>query len=241
MRPVIGITCDYDWEDSRFQLPSGYVEGICRAGGLPLLIPPASTCARPEAISDILSQIQGLLLTGGQDVHPRYFGEEPHAAIGRVNPKRDELELPICQGAVEADMPVLGICRGVQLMNIALGGDIYQDLKTQFKGGDLICHSQSAPKGAPFHHVRIQEGSRLGLIMGAHQTYTNSFHHQAVRTPASGIKAVAWAADGVIEAIESESHRFLLGVQWHPERMLEDPQMMRLFEAFVEAAATYKI
>lgn len=241
MRPIIGITCDYDWEASNFLLQSGYVEGICRAGGLPLLIPPISTCTAEEGISDILSQLQGLLLTGGQDVHPRYFGEEPHAAIGRVNPPRDDLELPLCQAAVEAKMPVLSICRGAQLMNIALGGDVYQDLNAQYKDEDLICHSQSAPKWAPFHHVSIKEGSRLHKIMGTHQIFTNSFHHQAVRTLASGLEAVAWAADGVIEAIESVSHPFLIGVQWHPERMLEDPHMITLFEAFVEVATTYKI
>ena len=241
MKPIIGITCDYDWEANNFLLKLGYVEGICRAGGLPLIIPPISPCTTEKGISEILSQIQGLMLTGGQDVHPRYFGEEPHAAIGRVNPRRDDLELPICQAAAEAYMPVLGICRGAQLINIALGGDVYQDLKTQYKDGELICHNQSAPTGAPFHHVSIKEESRLHQILGTHQIDTNSFHHQAVRTLAFGLEAVAWAADGVIEAIESESHPFLMGVQWHPERMLEDAPMMRLFEAFVEAAGTYKI
>lgn len=125
-------------------------------------------------------------------------------------------------------------------MNIALGGDAYQDLKTQYNDGDLICHSQSAPKWAPYHHVSIKEESRLHQILGTYQIDTNSFHHQAVRNLAYGLEPVAWAADGVIEAIESESHPFLIGVQWHPERMLEDPRMMRLFEAFVEAAASYK-
>lgn len=241
MRPIIGITCDYDWEARNFLLPSGYVEGVCQAGGFPLLIPPTSANATEKGISVIISQIQGLLLTGGQDVHPRYFGEEPHAAIGRVNPPRDDLELPICQAAVEVNMPVLGICRGAQLMNIALGGDVYQDLSTQYKDGELICHDQSAPKWAPFHHVSIKEESRLHQILGTHQIDTNSFHHQAVRTLASSMEAVAWAADGVIEATESKSHTFLIGVQWHPERMLEDPHMIRLFEAFVEAAGAYKI
>ncbi|MDD2503983.1 MAG: gamma-glutamyl-gamma-aminobutyrate hydrolase family protein [Clostridia bacterium] len=240
LKPIIGITCDYDWEAKIFKLHSGYVEGISRAGGLPLIIPPISACAVSESISNILSQIQALLLTGGQDVHPRYFGEEPHTAIGRVNPQRDELELPLCLAAVQAGMPVLGICRGIQLINVALGGDIYQDLKTQFEGRDLICHSQSAPTWTEFHKISIHEGSRLHHIFGVNQVYTNSFHHQAVRTLAPGLEFAASAADGVIEAVESKSHSFLVGVQWHPERMLEDSHMLGLFKAFVEAAGVQK-
>lgn len=246
MRPVIGITCDYDWRTSHFQLPSGYAEGVYHAGGLPLLIPPITSPAdlvaddNLEGIADILPKIQGLLLTGGPDVHPRYFGEEPHTAIGSVNPHRDGLEIPLCQAAVKVDLPVFGICRGVQLINIALGGDIYQDLAAQFEKENLICHNQSAPQWSCFHSVNIMKGSQLHRILGTQQLPVNSFHHQAVRSPAPGLKVAALAADGVIEAVESGSHSFLIGVQWHPERMLENTYMSRLFEAFVMAADAYK-
>src|SRR5690554_5148223 len=133
MKPIIGITCDYDWEKGSFQLKPGYVEGIYRCGGQPFLIPPWYGVAASNDTSHIIKQLDGLLLSGGQDVHPRFFNEAPHAAIGRVNPYRDEMELALCRQAVQAGIPVFGICRGMQLLNIALGGDIYQDLQAQLE------------------------------------------------------------------------------------------------------------
>jgi len=238
MKPIIGITCDYDWEKSLYQLKSGYVEGIIRCGGQPFLIPLLDMGWTSADIDLIIRHINGLLLSGGQDVHPRFFGEEPHAAIGRVNPYRDEMELALYRQAVKAGMPVFGICRGIQLMNIALGGDIYQDLKAQAGGQGLICHNQPAPKQHGFHSVYIEEGTRLRQILGAGMIYANTFHHQAVRRLAPGLRIAAKTSDGVIEAIEDSNHSFLLGVQWHPECMLEDTYMLKLFEAFVEASGS---
>lgn len=240
MRPIIGITCDFDWERGIYQLKPGYVEGVYRSGGVPLLIPPLPCSRAWDAISDpvdeLIGRIHGLLLSGGQDVHSSYFGEQPHAAIGQVNPLRDEMELSLCRHAVQAGLPVFGICRGAQLLNIALGGDIYQDLHSQAGEKGLICHDQPAPKWFGFHDVTIIEGSRLHQILGTSKLPTNSFHHQAIRRPAPKLKSVAATADGVIEAVESDSHPFLIGVQWHPECMLDDLYMLKLFEAFVQAA-----
>jgi putative glutamine amidotransferase len=236
MRPIIGITCDYDWEKGIFQLKPGYVEGIHRCGGLPFIIPPLYGDTVYKGINQIIKQLDGLLLSGGQDVHPHYFGEAPHASIGRVNPYRDEMELALCRYAVKSGIPVFGICRGLQLLNIALGGDVYQDLKAQLEDKHLICHDQPAPKWFGFHDVHIKEGSRLHKILGTSTLPTNSFHHQAVREPAPQLEVVGTTADGVIEALELNHHPFIIGVQWHPECMLDDPFMLKLFQAFVDSA-----
>jgi putative glutamine amidotransferase len=240
MKPTIGITCDFDWESGIFQLKPGYVEGVYRSGGVPVLIPPLSCSedsdSRLDATGEFINRIHGLLLSGGQDVHPSYFGEQPHTAIGRVNPLRDQMELSLCLQAVKAGLPVFGICRGAQLLNIALGGDIYQDIASQSGEKGLICHNQPAPKWFGFHDVRVREGSRLHQILGTDKLSVNSFHHQAVRRLAPVLKPAAAAADGVIEAVESDNRPFLIGVQWHPECMLDDPYMLKLFEAFVQAA-----
>ena len=234
MRPVIGITCDYDWETGDSRLRPGYFEGIYRSGGLPFLIPALDSAAA----GPITARLDGLLLTGGQDPDPCWFGEEPHPAIGNVNPCRDKLELALAQEANAGGIPVLGICRGIQMMNIAMGGDIYQDIYTQAEDGEsLLCHQQPAPKWYGFHEVRISEESALRRILEAGLIRVNSFHHQAVRRPGRSLHAVAHTSDGIIEAIESEDHPFFIGVQWHPERMLGDKVMIRLFEAFVKAAA----
>mgnify|MGYP000188373654 CR=1 FL=1 len=237
MKPVIGITCDYDWDKELIQLRPGYVQGVCRAGGLPYLIAPVPGLDP----SDIVQQINGLLLTGGQDVDPRFFGEQPHPANGRINPYRDELELALCGEAARAGMPVFGICRGIQLMNIAMGGSIYQDLSMAHENDRLIYHSQNAPKWYGVHEVTVKSGTRLHNILGTDRLYTNSFHHQAIRHPAGTFKAVAHTHDGIIEAVESDHHMFFIGVQWHPECMLEDRHMQKLFDAFVKAADNYRI
>jgi putative glutamine amidotransferase len=233
MRPVIGVTCDYDWETGNSQLRPGYFEGVYRSGGLPFLIPVLES----SGAADVIVRLDGLLLTGGQDIDPRFFHEEPHPAIGWVNPCRDELEIALCREAEERGIPVFGICRGVQLMNVAMGGDLYQDIRTGTETGGVLCHDQPAPKWYGFHEVRIQEGSKLREILGTGLIRANSFHHQAVRRPGRSLYATAHTSDGIIEAIESDAHPFFIGVQWHPERMLENRTMIKLFEALVRNAA----
>ncbi len=236
-RPIIGITCDYDIEKQTTQLHRGYYEAILRAGGLPFLIANISE----ENVADILTFVDGILFSGGQDVEPAYFRENAHPKLGAINPFRDELEIPLCRQAMERNIPVLGICRGVQLMNIAMGGTIYQDLASQWDKGQLQKHSQSAPDWYGSHQVEIVKGSKLAVIMEVDKIRTNSFHHQAIKEPASCFSITAKCGDGVIEGIESNFHTFALGVQWHPEKMWErDGRMLNLFEGLVRAAAGAK-
>lgn len=234
-RPVIGITCDYDWKNERNILNSGYVEGVYKAGGLPMLIPfvnPTTTIAK-----DIISNIDALLLTGGQDLDSYYFGEAPHPKIGNINPYRDELEFALVKEAVYKDIPILGICRGCQLMNVFMGGDLYQDITSQVSNRSLICHDQNAPRWFAIHEVFIKEDTMLKSILVSDSIRTNSFHHQAVRQLGSGLVVNSFTDDGVIEGFESTNLKFFMGIQWHPECMLNEyPITLELFEGFVNAA-----
>jgi len=231
-KPVIAITCDYDCSVSKIQLYDGYYRAVSRAGGLPFLIAYTGI----EDIERILDMVDGILFTGGGDVDPVHFGEAPSSKLGSINPIRDEMEIELCRKALDKNMPVLGICRGIQLINIAMGGTVYQDLESQWDKGKLIKHWQEAPDWYGIHEVVFKEGSKIHGIMGMMNLRTNSFHHQAVCKPASGFLITGWSPDGVVEAIESVEHRFAVGVQWHPERMWEkDERMLRPFVALVEA------
>jgi len=252
-KPIIGITCDYDYSQSRIQLADSYYRAILQAGGLPLLI--AYTSA--EDIGRILNVVDGLMFTGGGDLDPSYFGEVPSPKLGSISPIRDEMEVRLCREALDKDMPVLGICRGAQLINVAMGGTIYQDLESQWskemekhrenKMGieneeskevrqELLKHSQEAPGWYGIHEVFFEEGSKIEMIMGVKMLRVNSFHHQAVCKPAPGFCVTGWSPDGVVEAIESVKHRFAIGVQWHPERMWEkDSRMLLPFTALIRA------
>lgn len=231
-RPIIGLTCDYDVKDGTSKLYEGYYYAILKAGGLPFLIANIGK----DDVFEILNPLDGILFTGGQDVDPAYFGEAPHPKLGQVNPYRDELEISLCKMALDKDLPILGICRGIQLINIAMGGTIYQDLKSQWDGGELQKHSQLAPDWYGTHEIELVKDSKLERCLGVRTLYTNSFHHQSVREPAKHFSVTATCKDGVIEAIESRHHSFAVGVQWHPERMWErDIRMLNLFKGLVEA------
>lgn len=232
-KPFIGITCDYDWERQRAQLYHGYYSAISHVGGLPFLI----AYTHIEDIPELLLQVDGILLTGGQDVDPIFFGETPHPKLGNINPIRDEFEIALCKEAMDRDIPILGICRGIQLMNIAMGGTIYQDLESQWQSGNLFKHSQQAPDWYGTHQVILEPGSKLWDIIGTESEWVNSFHHQAVWEPAPGFKVTGRGSDGVIEGIESLRHTFAIGVQWHPERMWQKgKEKLALFKGLVEAA-----
>lgn len=213
-------------------LPSAYYERIAAAGGAPFVVPPGD----PERGREWLSRLDGLLLSGGPDLDPLHFNEEPRPGTGRVDPERDLWELSLARIALEMGMPILAICRGMQVLNVAAGGSLYQDLAE--RGKETLKHFQEAPAWYPTHSVGIAPGSLLSAVMGvrdmsgsAVRVRVNSFHHQAVNAVAAGFAAVAVADDGVIEAIESKLHPFAIGVQWHPEFLQAD----RLFPAFVEA------
>lgn len=235
MRPVIGVTCDFDLNESKSQLYSGYYESIIHAGGIPFLIP----CSEGLSPADLIEKFDGLLLTGGQDIDPYLFGEEPHPDIGSVYSVRDCLEIELCKRAAAADMPVLGICKGLQVMNVSMGGTLYQDIKSAL-GEKALCHSQKAPGFTGIHNICIDEESKLRSIFNSDRLRVNSFHHQAIKEPGRSMMITARAGDGIAEAAESTSHRFFVGVQWHPERMVSKvPEMLKLFEAFVKEAGGF--
>jgi putative glutamine amidotransferase len=217
-----------------YRFNGNYTVALAACDAVPLVIP----LGLPEPIlRDILSRLDGLLLSGGVDVDPAHYGEEHHPQLGQVDAVRDTTELNLARWALAADLPILAICRGIQLLNVAAGGSLYQDIKAQLP--DAARHSYKLAETAweqPTQRVQVVPGSRLAGILGATEVMTNSFHHQAVKQVGEGFVAVACTADKVIEAIENPSHRFAIGVQWHPEGMFHvDRPARRLFEAFVAA------
>lgn len=238
-RPLIGIPAA-SLEPSPapparyFQFNGNYPASLAASGALPVVIPLGLP---EEALADIFAQLDGLCLPGGVDVAPAEYGEEPHPALGKVDAPRDRTELTLARWALAADLPILGICRGIQMLNVAAGGNLYQDLTAQLPGSLLHNYKVAeTPWERPTHGVRLAAGSRLAGVLDAGGLMVNSFHHQAVKRPADGFDAVAWAEDGVVEAIEAPGRRFALGVQWHPEGMFQtDPLASKLFAAFVEA------
>jgi putative glutamine amidotransferase len=212
-----------------------YCRSVTLAGGAPVLIP--LDLGLP-AWRSIYQRLDGLLLPGGVDIAPALYGEEPHPRLGKVSDPLDEAELVLARWALADGMPLLGVCRGIQTLNVAAGGTLYQDLPSQFP--NVLAHSCTPPDYPPTHRahaVHVQPDSRLASILDAQETMVNSRHHQAVKDLAKGFVVSARAPDGVIEGIESEGGRFAVGIQWHPENLAEDdPQMLALFEALVYAA-----
>lgn len=235
MIPVIGITSSYDRVTGRTFLSRHYVQAVEAAGGLPVILP----CLLTEKHSEpILKSIDGLLLSGGVDVDPILYGEEPLPTMGDICPQRDRFELSLTKQALEEDMPIFGICRGIQLLNIAAGGNVLQDIGSAIK--NPLKHDQSGPRWYGTHTIKTLPGSRLSSILGE-KTLVNSFHHQSVDRVADGFKATAWSADGIVEGIESQVHKFVLGVQCHPECMWDrDENILNIFKAFVQAAESNK-
>ena len=228
MRPLIGLTVgpvrhgdglDYA------QLRMTYVQAIEAAGGLPVLVAPTSS---QSLLVDLLKRLDGLVLPGGADIDPAAYGE---AMDGSQPPNRalDLLELSAAAWAVEHDLPTLGICRGQQVLNVALGGSLVQHMDG---------HAPEGPRDWLHHRIHALPGSRLADVLGGTDFEVNSHHHQAVRRPGAGVVPVAWAEDGTIEGIECPKHRWVVAVQFHPEDLLHHAASQRLFAAFIEAAAS---
>lgn len=241
MKPLIGISCgtfhDRAWCPPSFGHRQTYVDAIVRAGGAPLLIPPV----QDEATLRVLyERLDGVLFAGGGDIAPSHYGAPPHEKLGLVDPLRDGAELPMARWAVAEGKPVLGICRGVQVLNVALGGTLYQDIPSQITTD--LHHNLSYEREDwthLAHEIAIAPGSRLAQIMGVDQMPINSLHHQAICEIAPGLRAVAWAPDGVVEALESTDEAFVVGVQGHPEALQgqADTRWQALFRAFVSTCA----
>ena len=239
--PLIGITCSrstggawgrYSLGHFMDYLLSDYSQAILQAGGAAVIIPVAQDGG---SLGTILDRLQGLILSGGPDVHPRCYGEEPLGGLGEVDAALDEMELAVAQLALDKDLPLLGICRGIQVLNVALGGTLYQDLPTQVPAS--ICHTPRTDKAVNTHTVQFEAGSRMHRILGEAEIWVNSQHHQALKAVARGLVVTARARDGIVEAVELPGRSFVVGVQWHPEGTWRgDPFSQKLFSAFVEAA-----
>lgn len=255
MKPVIGICADYcsglselfgslgsklDWQLTT----NDYIKAIEKAGGIPVIIPVYNYKNNIENITDMLD---GLLFAGGSDIHPKHYGELMGSKIGPISPGRDEHELNLAKNVIEkSEMPVLGICRGYQLLNVACGGKLYQDLyqvPLELKNNLDINHSMyGSPKYNPVHKVEINKNSKFYEILNKKFIEVNSYHHQAIKDVADVFNVAIVAPDGIVEAIELKGDRFVLGTQWHPEMMIEhyDEQFL-IFKAFVDASMKYKM
>ena len=229
-RPVIGITGNYG--DLTCKLGEGYYKQVVAAGGVPLIIPPVADAA---VLTSIMEKVDAVLLSGGADINPLYQGEDPIPQLGGINSERDLPELLLARMAFHRQLPMLGICRGIQTLAMALGGKVAQHISTNIK------HSQDADRSEPTHSVSIEKDSTLYNIYSGNQSptlYVNSFHHQAVSEPGEHLRVVAKANDGVIEAIESAEFKPILGVQWHPECMGESG--LPLFRWLVDEAEKFQ-
>lgn len=226
MRSIIGITGNYDGEERSFWVRDYYVQSLEEVGVTALVLPPTQAT---DIINNYLQICDGLLFSGGGDVDPVHWGENARRGLGSINPLRDAFELELARQALKADVPVLGICRGCQVLNVAAGGSLLQDIQSH------LLHDQNAPRDYPIHAIVVEKGSLLQKVLDCQEIRVNSFHHQAVKDPGRGFKICARAPDGVIEAIESTKHHWVLGVQWHPECMT-DEFSQRLFASLVKAS-----
>ncbi len=235
MKPLIGIPtrAQTDGDLVRYTGIATYTRALDLAGGAPLLIPLGLSDATLRAIFE---RLDGLLLQGGVDVHPGEYGEPVEPFCGEIDRARDATELKLLRWALAEALPILGICRGIQMLNVAAGGSLYQDLAAQLASPIEHRHVKGNPYSFHAHAIAIDADARLARALGATQIEVNSLHHQALKTIAPGFRVVARAPDGVVEGIEADNGRFAVGVQFHPEWMIEDDaRMIRVFQAFVQA------
>lgn len=227
MNPRIGVTCSTTASTDRYYVPRHYVEGIDATGGIPLLLSPLKS---EDKLDTYLSLVDGLLLSGGADLDPVFYNQEPKSGMRRIDPEKDRLELKLGKSALERGIPILGICRGCQMLNVIGGGTLNQHI-------DGLKHWQNAPEAYPTHEIEIRRGTKLFQILQTERIRVNTFHHQSVKDVASGFVVSATSKDGVIEGLESTTHPFAVGVQFHLEYLWkEDPAFKRIFSAFVEAS-----
>jgi len=243
MRPMIGISCSMgqgiysltqdNIPQMQHRMNDSYIKAVTMAGGVPVILPNNLdlTC-----VEELAQQLDGFLLSGGDDVDPALFGQRATAKLGTVIPRRDNFEIALMKQVMETtDKPILGICRGIQVMNVAMGGTLHIDLPSAGK----LCHSMGMyPRNVRTHDVKVTEGTRLEAIMTGREGRVNSFHHQAIRDVADCFTVCAVSSDDdVVEAVELPGKRFVMGVQWHPEELTDYPESRNLFRCFVEAAA----
>ena len=238
-RPIIGITGNFGAKGC--ELAEGYYQSVLQAGGIPLVLPPYTDA---EALCQTLDRVDGILLSGGGDINPLLLGEEPIPGLHGICPQRDEMELQLVREAYNRQIPTLGICRGIQTLVAALGGTVYQDLNTQYSEAPLVKHDQDLDRAYASHTVKVEAGSTLSRLFPdavEKGLPVNSFHHQAVRTPGQLLRVSAKATDGVIEAVESNEFKSIIGVQWHPECFITRGCrcMMPLFDWLISEASSF--
>ena len=220
-----------DGDTSRVRLTAAYVIALENAGLIPLIVPPLSSASAAAAIMDSVS---GLVLTGGEDVDPARYGEKRHEKVRSINAARDATEAALIEAAKARGKPVLAICRGIQILNVALGGTLVQDIQTQCN--TPIAHDEDTPRDKRSHEISIEPGSLIAKAVGAEHVTVNSFHHQSVKRVADGMRVTARSPDGVIEGLESTGDWWVMAVQWHPEEMTDSPEPWDrgLFKAFAQ-------
>ena len=235
-RIPVGLTIGNSRDAEVFSLRDDYVRAVETAGGLPFVLAPGRPEDAPALAAEYLDRVQALVLSGGADVDPALYGESRHETVKHVFPERDAFELALCREALRRDMPTLAICRGHQLLNVATGGTLIQDIASQV--GAALVHDPDQERWERCHEVELLPGTRLRDILGQERVAVNSFHHQAVKQMGRGLVLSARGCDdGVIEGMEMPDRRFMIGVQWHPESFWDKPEGFQpLFQALVNAA-----
>lgn len=239
MKPLIGVIASMEIDQKNYHVSQHNVNAITRAGGIPIILP---YTALEENIEYYAQLISGLYAIGGDDVGPNLFGEEPKQQLGPVLPPRDQFEMALIKRVIELGKPYLGVCRGAQILNVVYGGTMYQDIYTQIDT-ELLQHTQKSPVSHGSHSVKLLAGSLLQRLTGKDSLMVNSWHHQANRLIPSTYQISGQASDGIIEAIESKDHPFVLGVQWHPEIMAteNDEASLNIFSGFIRACEVEEV
>lgn len=237
-KPLIGVTPSEDENNGNLYLRANYASSIAAAGGIPVILP---YCLEMQDCVQLARELDGILFSGGVDPQPFLSGEETLEGCGSASAGRDRLELTLYQAMFALRKPMLGICRGIQIMNVAQGGTVWQDIPRYFPGtlpsGERLAHQQPSKGDVVSHSVQLEAGCMLERLLGEGRIRVNSFHHQAVRDHAPGTKVVGRSPDGLIEALEMPDYGFWIGVQWHPEYLAHKEQTAsRLFEGLIEAA-----
>ncbi len=232
-KPLIGLMPYHNTDNNDIYMRASYRRAIAASGGIPVILPLE---ASENDLKQLADTLDGFLFSGGPDIHPFLFGEDTHPKCGNVSPERDNLEMDILPLIMEREKPVFGICRGIQMLNVALGGTLYQDIESQFEGGASVAHSQPFAYRTPCHTVDVYPNTLLSGITNETSLMVNSMHHQAIKDLAPCLEISACAAGHLIEAVEYPGYPFFLAVQWHPEHLWEtQPEQKALFQAFVRA------
>ncbi len=241
MKPKIGVTADFDTtliplrprEAGSYFVRKAYIDALEKAGGIPIILP---YLENENSIQNLIANLDGILLTGGDfDIDPKLYGEKPHSRLGKLSRERTRFEMQVAQKAIRKQIPLLGICGGEQAINTLLGGTLYQDIRSQCPQSHS--HETSQEGKRTYHTIGLSLGTELAQILGTSSLRVNSTHHQAIKKLGRGLRMNAVAKDGIIEGIESRWHPFLMGVQWHPELLIDqDRRHLKLFKAFVQAA-----